>query len=267
MTDHAVDPTRSVPAVSPSDPSAPVAIITGAGSGIGRCTAATLARAGFRVVLIGRTAESLVATRDALPEGSESEVVPADVADPDSSHEIIKSAIDRFGRLDAIINNAASAPLLPIEQHTPEIIEAIFRTNTIGPACLIAAAWPIFKQQHSTGRAHPLGATIVNVSTLGTRDPFPGFFGYASSKAALNLMVKSAASEGREFNIRAYAIAPGAVETDMLRAIFSHDILPSSQCLSAERVAEELAACALGERLQYNGQVIFMSASAGVFTG
>lgn len=244
----------------------PVAIITGAGSGIGRQTAKRLAQDGLSLVLVGRRAAALDETRAMLDESAESICITSDMSDPAQAQSVVASALDRFGRLDVLINNAAMAPLLPIDQHTPEIIQQTYQTNSIGPACTIAAAWRVFKAQHQQKRSSHLGACIVNISTLGTRDPFPGFFAYAGSKAAMNLMVKSCASEGRAMGVRAFAIAPGAVETDMLRSIFDTKSLPSSACLSPERVAEEIVACVLGERNDMNGQVIYMSATAGVFT-
>jgi NAD(P)-dependent dehydrogenase (short-subunit alcohol dehydrogenase family) len=245
----------------------PVAIITGAGSGIGRQTARALSQAGLSLVLVGRRAAQLEETQSKLADGSESLCVPADIADPSQAQAIVTSAVNRFGRLDVLINNAAQAPLKPIDQHTPDLIHQVYLTNSIAPACTIAAAWRVFKAQALQQRKSHLGACVVNVSTMGTRDPFPGFFAYAASKAAMNLMVKSCAAEGREIGVRAFAVAPGAVETDMLRSLFDTRTLPESACLSADRVAEEIAACVLGERDDKNGQVIYMSATAGVFTG
>lgn len=244
----------------------PVAIVTGAGSGIGREVAKRLSSDGFQLVLVGRRIEALEETKGMLPEESDCLCIPADIADLAKAQEIVVGAVNRFGRLDVLINNAAMAPLKPIDEHTPELLQRVFMTNSIAPACTIAAAWKVFKAQHSQRRRSHFGACIVNISTLGTRDPFPGFFGYAASKAAMNLMVKSCAAEGHEIGVRAFAIAPGAVETDMLRSLFDEQTLPSDKCLAPERVAEEIVACVLGERDDKNGQVIYMSATAGVFT-
>lgn len=236
----------------------PVAIVTGAGSGIGRATALALAREGIRVVLVGRRAEPLDATLDDLPEESEGFIAPMDISDPASGQQMVAAAIGNFGRLDVLINNAAMAPLMPIDASTPDIIQQVYMTNAVGPACAIAAAWMVFKRQHAEGRMSPIGHCIVNVSTLGTDDPFPGFFVYAASKAPLNLMAKSCAKEGREIGVRAFSIAPGAVETPMLRAIFDAKTLPSEHCLTSESVADEILACVTGERDLKNGQTIYM---------
>lgn len=238
----------------------PVAIITGAGSGIGRATARTLSRSGLNVVLVGRRSDALEETAAGLDEGSESLCVPMDVSDPASGHAMVTACLGRFGRLDVLVNNAGVAPLMPIGQTTAEVIQQCYMTNAIGPACAIAAAWAAFQRQHAEKRMGRLGHVVVNVSTLGTSDPFPGFFAYASSKAAVNLMAQSCAKEGKEIGVRAFAVAPGAVETQMLRALFSKEVLPPSQCLSPQRVAEEILACVMGERDMQNGKTIYLKA-------
>jgi NAD(P)-dependent dehydrogenase (short-subunit alcohol dehydrogenase family) len=169
--------------------------------------------------------------------------------------------VDRFGRLDVLVNNAALAPLLPIEKTDAATIEQVYMTNAVGPACAIAAAWPVFIRQHAEGRMCRLGHRVVNVSTLGTSDPFAGFFAYAASKAAMNVMAASCANEGKRYGVRAFSVAPGAVETPMLRNIFSDKVLPPSRCLSPQAVAEEILACVMGERENLNGQTIFLRAT------
>jgi NAD(P)-dependent dehydrogenase (short-subunit alcohol dehydrogenase family) len=93
---------------------------------------------------------------------------------------------------------------------------------------------------------------------MATTDPFPGFFIYAAAKAGVNLMAKSCAKEGREFGIRAFSVAPGAVETPMLRALFSEVQLPPEKCLSPDDVAKVVVECIAGERDTQNGETIFI---------
>jgi NAD(P)-dependent dehydrogenase (short-subunit alcohol dehydrogenase family) len=227
---------------------APVAFITGAGSGIGRATAVELASNGYRLVLVGRRLEPLRDTAAMLRAGSEAIPFVADVGSAEQIRGAIEHGLNTFGRLDALINNAGLAPLLPIDQHTPAIIDEVFRVNALAPAYAIRAAWPIFLRQRS-GR-------IVNISTLGTIDPFPGFFAYAAAKAAVNLMAKSCHIEGRVHGIRAFAVAPGAVETKMLRAIIPESALPKSAAMSPDTVARVIADCARGLRDAESGQTI-----------
>jgi len=221
------------PGADPTPTAGRVALITGAGSGIGRATALRLARDGFRLALVGRNHRTLEETGRALPSGSHSLTLPADVGIATEVHDAIDDTLDHFGRLDVLVNNAGHAPLLPIEQTTPEVLDECFRVNALGTAYAIAKAWPIFQRQRS--------GCIVNVSTMGTADPFPGFFAYAAAKASVNLMARSCAKEGAAFNIRAFSIAPGAVETPMLRALFPESAIPREGCLAPEEVANVIA--------------------------
>jgi len=105
------------------------------------------------------------------------------------------------------------------------------------------------------------GGSIVNVSSVhGLVAAAPNAqAAYAASKASVNLMTRSCAKEGAEHNIRAFAVAPGAVETPMLRGLFSEDQLPAEDCLSPEDVAEVVVACVAGEMDEKNGEVIWVS--------
>jgi NAD(P)-dependent dehydrogenase (short-subunit alcohol dehydrogenase family) len=178
----------------------------------------------------------------------------ADIGDWESAAAMVDQTVARLGRLDALVNNAGYAPLLPIEEHRPEVLEECYRINSLGPAFAITRVWPIFKRQRS--------GCIINVSTMGTIDPFPGFFGYAAAKAATNLMALSCANEGREFGIRAFAVAPGAVETAMLRSLFPESKLPSSQTMKPERIASVILDCIEGRCDDRNGQVITVNDAA-----
>ena len=228
----------------------PVTLITGAGSGIGRATAILLASRGHKLALSGRRAAALSETIAALPAGAEAVAVPTDIADPAQADSMIDRAASHYGRLDTLINNAGAAPLAPIDQTTHAMLDEAFRTNAIGPAAAIARAWPIFAR-HRRG-------LVINISTYGTLDPFPGFFAYAASKAALNLMAKSCAKEGAAIGVRAFAIAPPAVETGMLRANFGPDILPPDRCLRPEDIAQVILECIEGARDDQNGETIFV---------
>jgi len=243
----------------PTSPVVPVAIITGAGSGIGRATAAVLSSKGYSVVLVARTLDALEKTAELCP--GESLCVSADVGEPDAAVEVVDSTLARFGRIDALVNNAGIAPMLPIDKTTPEVLADVFAVNAIGPANLIAACWAVFARQHAEGRLPPppRGQCVVNVSSMATADPFPGLFAYAAAKASVNVMVKSIAKEGAQIGVKGFSVAPGAVETAMLRAIVSKEALPTSKTLKPEQVAAVIAACLLGERDGENGETIFLA--------
>jgi NAD(P)-dependent dehydrogenase (short-subunit alcohol dehydrogenase family) len=229
----------------------PVALITGAGSGIGRATACLLGTHGYRVVLAGRREAPLQETARGLPTAATPRVKVADVGDPRQARALVDHTVHEFGRLDVLVNNAGEASLHAIGETTTDILDRSYRVNALGPANAIAAAWPVFARQNS--------GCIVNVSTIGTLDPFPGFFAYASAKAAMNVMVRSCATEGRAIGVRAFAVAPGAVETAMLRANFDEKRVPSASCLAPDDVARVILECVTGARDAENGRVIVVS--------
>ncbi|MBS0188369.1 MAG: SDR family oxidoreductase [Planctomycetes bacterium] len=223
------------------------AIITGAGSGIGLSTARKLYAAGFGLLLAGRDMEKLRAAAAELP-GVLTRAV--DLSDSAQVESLIAEGLASLGRLDALVNNAGWTPLKPVGSHASEEIERVFRVNAIGPCVAIAKAFPIMQRQG--------GGCIVNVSSMATVDPFPGFFAYAAAKASLNLMVRSVANEGKSKNIRAYAVAPGAVETPLLRSMFSEKAIPKHRALHPDDVAQVIVDCVLGVREKDNGTTILV---------
>ncbi len=229
------------------------AIVTGAGSGVGRAVALLLAESGFDLALVGRRVETLEATAAEAQQAHPERVircVQADLSRDDAAAEIVSSARKTLPRIDTLVNNAGVAPLLPIEESDAEVLSSAFETNALGPGRLISALWPILVDQRA--------GCIVNVSSMATQDPFPGFFAYAASKAAVNLFAASCAKEGAEYGIRAFSVAPGAIETDMLRALFDESLLPASACLAPEDVARVVVACVKGERDEDNGRTIWL---------
>ena len=237
-----------------AESSSPVAIVTGAGSGIGLATARLLAESGWRIVLAGRREDALREAGRSLADqtgaGGGHVAVATDVADSASCAALVARAMESCGRIDALVNNAGYAPLTPIAKHTPEMVREVFAINAIGPSDLILAVWPHMVLRKS-GR-------IVNVSSIATVDPFPGFFAYAAAKASVELMVRSIAKEGKALGIRAFAVAPGAVETAMLRSIVPESAVPRSRTLAPEAVARVIADCVLGKRDSENGKAIVL---------
>jgi NAD(P)-dependent dehydrogenase (short-subunit alcohol dehydrogenase family) len=233
----------------------PVAIITGAGSGVGRAIAALLAGKGYNLALAGRRQAALretasIAERKEPPSDASVVVIPTDMSDPVQVRSLIDEALGRFGRVDALVNNAAIAELTPIDSADLEQLTRILKINTIGPAAAIYALWPSF-------RARGVGR-VVNISTMGTLSPFPGLCAYAASKCALESLARSIAREAGDDDIRAYNVAPGAIETAMLRGIVSAEELPASQCLTPEDVAHVVVDLITGDRIEENGATIRM---------
>jgi len=223
-----------------------VAIVTGASSGIGRACAEQLSEKGFALALIGRREAPLIDVGEAI--AGDSLVVTADVGSPSAAGMIVRTVMDEFGRIDALVNNAGYAPLTEIEDTTAEELERVYEVNTLGAGRLILEVWPVMKRQGS--------GAIVNVSSMATLDPFPGFFAYAGAKAGVELMARSCAKEGAEHGIVAYAVAPGAVETPMLRNIIDEEMMPPDRTLAPEDVASVIVACVMGERPEASGETI-----------
>jgi|GEM_PF-37383 len=231
-------------------PDAPVALITGASSGIGLAAARGFLAEGYRVVMVARHAERLRAAGEGLGEPGRVRTVPADVGDEAQARAVVGAAVDAFGRLDVLVNNAGVAPLVPIGETSPELLLETFRVNALGPANTIAAAWAVFERQRS--------GVVVNVSTFGTKDPFPGFFAYAAAKSAGESLIRSVRNEGASSRIRGYAVAPGAVETPMLRGLFGEDVIPRAGTLAPEDVAAVILDCAAGRTSHPSGSVIYL---------
>ncbi len=229
-------------------PDTKVSIITGASSGIGLETARQLSQLGHHVVLVSRTASVLDEAAASLP--GPKTVIACDVGDTAQARAMVDRVKTDLGRIDVLVSNAGWAELHGIAETTDETLERAFRVNALGPAAMIAQAWPVFAAKKS--------GCVVCTSSMATQDPFPGFFAYASSKASVNLLVASCAKEGAKLGVRAFAVAPGAVETPLLRSMFDAQSLPASACLSPEKVASMIVACIQGEHDAENGRVIWM---------
>lgn len=238
-----------------------VALVTGAGSGIGRATALMLAREGYRVALVGRDLAKLELVAAAIvvdgnSAGSRVAVIAADLSDPASCERVIGEAVDRFGRLDVLVNNAGWSPLAPLARIKAEQIRAIFEVNALAPVYLTRAAWGVFAQQNAADAA--ARSCIVNVSSKSSVDPFRGLGVYGAAKAAVNTLTRATANEGASIGLRALSVAPGAVETPLLRSMFPVAALPAERCLRPEDVARVILDCVLGAYDARNGETIFV---------
>jgi NAD(P)-dependent dehydrogenase (short-subunit alcohol dehydrogenase family) len=231
----------------------PVAIITGAGRGIGQASAVELHAAGYRAALVARSEHELHETNGLI--GRESLIIVADVSDPASTELIVARTLERFGRIDALVNAAGTAPMHDVESTTPQIWREVLDANLSSAFYLCRAVWPIFRKRG--------GGVIVNVSSFSARDPFPRLAAYGAAKAGLNLLGLSLAREGAPLGIRVHTVAPAAVETRMLRKIIPHEQYPSHKALRPQDVASVIARCVGGELRYTSGEVIWVSQSPG----
>ncbi|MEM0982512.1 MAG: SDR family oxidoreductase [Planctomycetota bacterium] len=230
----------------------PVCLVTGAGSGIGRAVCHRLSEAGWRLALVGRRAEKLTETGESLGrEGADWVRLPADVSVAAKAEAIVGRTVEAFGRIDALVNNAGASPLKNVGQLETDEIESIFALNAVAPAVSAAAAVRAFKAGPNNG-----SGTIVTVSSVAAFDPFPGLGVYGAAKASTNTLAKALASEHSDDGVRALTVAPGAVETPLLRSLFDTDMLPESQTLSPDDIAAVIVGFILGERDDENGSTV-----------
>jgi len=233
--------------------SEPVALVSGASRGIGRATAVALARLGYRLILLARGREELEESAR-LAGAPDSLCLPGDVTDPEHVRSVVHVAVDRFGRLDALVNVAGLAPVASIEEMTIEQWRNVIDTNLSAVFYLTKYAWP-----HLKVAARTFGqSAIVNVSSLASRDPFAGFAAYGAAKAGLNIFDLVAAREGQGDGIAVHTIAPGAVETEMFRKLMTREQYPPEKTLRPEEVAAVIAQCVSGQLRHTQGEVIYL---------
>jgi NAD(P)-dependent dehydrogenase (short-subunit alcohol dehydrogenase family) len=188
-----------------------IALVTGAGSGIGRAAALALQEAGYSVVLAGRRAEELDKTAGlAKPGGGKMIAVPSDVSQPDSVHALFARTKEAFGRLDVLFNNAGiGAPAVNMEDLTFGQWSAVVGVNLSGSFLCAQQAMRIMKTQE------PRGGRIINNGSISAHTPRPNSAPYTATKHAITGLTKSIALDGRKFGIACGQIDIGNAATEM----------------------------------------------------
>ena len=217
----------------------PVALVTGAGGGIGRAISRLLGERGHALALLGRTSTTLEATAELLPVETPTLILEADLSHPDACIDAIAAVESRFGRLDAIVNNAGVAPQVPIQDTDARLVRETIDANLVGPIVLVSQAWSLLVAARGC---------VVNISSMASIDPFQGFTAYAASKSGLDSLTRSIMAEADETGIRAFTLNPGIVETSMLRSLFDESMVPKGSAMEPTEVAEEILACIEGRR-------------------
>lgn len=194
-----------------NNPSEKIALVTGAGSGIGRAVALGLLADGFKVVLAGRRPEplqELVQTAREL--GLEALAVPTDVRDPESVDALFATVEQTYGRLDVIFNNAGvNAPAIPMDELAVEQWLNVINTNLTGVFLCCRGAFALMRRQQ------PQGGRIINNGSISAHTPRPFTAPYTASKHAVLGLTKSLALDGREFNIACSQIDIGNALTEL----------------------------------------------------
>ncbi|KIG03281.1 SDR family oxidoreductase [Caballeronia concitans] len=187
-----------------------IAIVTGAGSGIGRAAALALLADGWSVVLAGRRAaplEAVVAESGAADRGF---AVPTDVADPKSVEQLFAAAVERFGRVDLLFNNAGvSNPPGPFEDWTPEQWQGVVNVNLNGMFYCLQQAFRTMRAQT------PKGGRIINNGSISASAPRPNSAAYTATKHAVSGLTKSASLDGRKHDIAVGQIDIGNALTEL----------------------------------------------------
>ena len=191
----------------------PVTLITGASKGLGAEIARQLAERGHRLMLTARRVEPLQVLADELAAQTDVLALPGDVADAAHLRRLVSTGLERFGRIDVLINNASTVGVSPMPTLTAyplDTLTDLFRTNTIAPLHLIQATLPDMLSR-GTG-------IIVNISSDAAVQAYPTWGGYGMSKAALEHLSRVLAAELEGSGIRVFVVDPGDMDTEMHRA-------------------------------------------------
>ncbi len=240
-----------MPSTAPQDFSGRVALVTGAARGLGRAVAARLHERGASVAVNVRDAER--AATAALEIGERALAVPGDIAAAGVPDDIVRRTLDRFGRIDILVNNAALPLTTRFEQISAEEWRQALEVNLTAPFLLIKAVLPAMKAQHY-GR-------IVNISsTAGRTVSTLGGAHYTASKTGLLGLTRAAAKELGKYGITVNAVCPGMIDTELTRETATPDVL--------ERLASGFPIPRLGTPLEVADLICFAASErAGYITG
>jgi NAD(P)-dependent dehydrogenase (short-subunit alcohol dehydrogenase family) len=234
-----------------------VAIVTGAGTGIGKAAAIALAKAGYAVALAGRRKEPLDETAKELK--GKTLAVPTNVGDPASVKALFAKVKEQFGRLDLLFNNAGmGAPAVPLEELTYDQWSAVVAANLTGPFLCTQEAFKIMKDQK------PRGGRIINNGSISAHAPRPFSSPYTSTKHAITGLTKSSALDGRAYDIACGQIDIGNAATPMTERMKTGVLQPSGEMRPEPRMDVEDVAKAVVHMasLPLDSNILFMTIMA-----
>ena len=218
-----------------------VALVTGAGSGIGRAVSVALSRAGYAVVLVGRRKTELDATAKlAKKSGAAMLAVPTDISDPQAVSVLFRTAEERFGRLDLLFNNAGlNAPAIPMEDLSYQQWNTVVGVNLTGSFLCAQAAIRLMKKQQ------PRGGRIINNGSISAHVPRPHSAPYTATKHAITGLTKSISLDGRQYDIACSQIDIGNASTEMTERMQdgvpqANGVLAAEPRMNVEHVAEAI---------------------------
>ena len=244
-----------------------VAIITGAGTGVGKCTALALLEAGYAVALAGRRAELLEAVvAEAGPASSRALAVPTDVSDPQAVRALFDSTKEKFGRLDVLFNNAgAFGPPVLLEDITYDQWKSVVDINLTGTFLCTQEAFRIMSSQN------PKGGRIINNGSVSAQAPRPNSAPYTATKHAITGLTKSTALDGRKYDIACGQIDIGNAATESTAAMEQGMLQPNGTIAPEPRFDTQHVARAVlymaGLPLDANVQFMTVMATKMPLTG
>jgi 3-oxoacyl-[acyl-carrier protein] reductase len=234
-----------------------VAIVTGSSRGIGKSIALAFAREGAHIVLNSRRTSSTRLTalgKEIEAHGVKTLVVKGDVGRSKVVHELVQKTLDRFERVDILVNNVGISPSASIEQMTEKEWDEVIRINLKSTFLCSKMVFPHMKKQRS--------GVILSLSSGSAKSGGVGAH-YAASKAAINTFTKSLAFEGAPFGIRAVAIAPGPIETEMAESLFTSErkhflesVIPLGRLGKPEEIAEVAVFLCSDEASFITGEIV-----------
>ncbi|MGJ4997776.1 SDR family oxidoreductase [Bradyrhizobium sp. HKCCYLS3077] len=235
-----------------------IALVTGAGTGVGRATSLALMNAGFTVVLAGRRKEMLEETAKLGPAGM-SLPVPADMMDPASIAALFDTVKTTYGRLDVLFNNAGmGAPPLPFEDLSLEQWNSVVATNLTAPFLCTQHAFRIMKDQS------PRGGRIINNGSISAHAPRPLSSPYTSTKHAITGLTKASNLDGRAYDIAVGQIDIGNAETPMTERMVGGVLQPDGRMMPEPRMDVQAVADAVVymSGLPLSANVLFITVMA-----
>jgi NAD(P)-dependent dehydrogenase (short-subunit alcohol dehydrogenase family) len=187
-----------------------VAVVTGAGSGIGKATALALLGDGYHVALAGRRGDALERTAAESGAGDRALAVPTDVTRPESVQALFAAVVERWGRVDVLFNNAGrNAPGLPVDEVPYEVWLKVVDVNLTGVFLCTQEAFKVMRRQE------PRGGRIINNGSISAHAPRPGSAPYTATKHAITGLTKSTSLDGRPYDIACGQIDIGNAMTDL----------------------------------------------------
>ncbi len=237
-----------------------VALVTGAGSGIGRAVALAFLKHDYRVAVAGRRVDALAATvKLAGDKAANALAVPTDVADPASVHALFNRTRETFGRLDVLFNNAGGgAPAVPLEDLAYSQWQAVIDANLTGTFLCMQQAFRIMKAQN------PRGGRIINNGSISAHAPRPFSCAYTASKHGVTGLTKAGSLDGRAHDIAVGQIDIGNAATDMTERMVAGVLQPNGQIAVEPRMDVQHVADAVLHMasLPLDTNVLFMTVMA-----